>query len=274
MSQLKLTLNNYYSPEANWAFFSNSQYKSFMCCEALTMAKLRGEWEDEDAVALLQGKYVHAWNEGVLEEFKKNNPEIFLKNGKELKAEFKTCDNVIEVIKNDELFMMALSGEKERLFSGTFAGAEWKILIDSYFPSERRFCDLKILKAIRDKFWNDEVRAYENVFEHRGYYTQVALYAEIERVANGRSENDYFEPFIAVATKEKYPDHEIISFACEEEPFPFFVERQLMEVAQNMPRLISVKNGSVEPKRCGNCDYCKKTKKLTGTTHYSRYAIY
>lgn len=41
--KLRLTQSNYYSPETDQQYFSVSQYKDFMKCEAMAMAKLRGE---------------------------------------------------------------------------------------------------------------------------------------------------------------------------------------------------------------------------------------
>lgn len=40
-----LTEHNYYGKEANECFFSVSQYKDFMKCEAMAMAKIHGEYE-------------------------------------------------------------------------------------------------------------------------------------------------------------------------------------------------------------------------------------
>ena len=56
----KLTESNYYSKEADLHYMSVSQYKSFMSCEARTMAKLNGEYEEEQSSALLFGSYVDA----------------------------------------------------------------------------------------------------------------------------------------------------------------------------------------------------------------------
>lgn len=39
-----LTEQNYYGQEASRQFFSVSQYKDFMKCEAMAMAKIRGEY--------------------------------------------------------------------------------------------------------------------------------------------------------------------------------------------------------------------------------------
>ena len=43
---LKLTAENYYSREANQAYFSASQIKAFLECESRTMAELRGEYAE------------------------------------------------------------------------------------------------------------------------------------------------------------------------------------------------------------------------------------
>lgn len=275
-----LTSQNYYSDAANWAYMSNSQYKGFLECEAKQMAKLRGEWTDDDAIAFLQGKYVHAWNEGVLDEFIEQNKESIFKKDKQKKltnnkyAEFVKCDEIIERIKRDQLFMMALSGKKEVIFSAEMFGIPWKILIDSYFPENRRFGDLKILKSLYDKFWLPALSCYENVFQYRGYFTQMANYAEVDRLANNRPENDYFEPFLAVATKEKSIDIEIVSFVSEDEDHTHFIKNELLIVQENIERIKQVKSGNLKPVRCGRCSYCVDTKVLTGTTHFTAFNLY
>jgi hypothetical protein len=102
----------------------------------------------------------------------------------------------------------------------------------------------------------------------------MAVYAEIERLANKRKEGDYFEPFIAIATKEKIVDKEIISFISEEQTVAEFVSNKLMEAENNIERIKLVKSGQEKAVRCEKCDHCKKTKVLTGTTHYTKYISY
>lgn len=48
-----LTEKNYYSLEAGEQYFSVSQYKDFMKCEAMAMAKLHGEYEQRTTVRFL-----------------------------------------------------------------------------------------------------------------------------------------------------------------------------------------------------------------------------
>ena len=50
---VKLNSRNYYSPKANAEYFSVSQFKDFMKCPAMAMAKLSGEYEEEYGRALL-----------------------------------------------------------------------------------------------------------------------------------------------------------------------------------------------------------------------------
>jgi len=134
---MKLTKENYFSLEADQNYMSNSQYKNFLECEARQMAILNGKWEKMATTpCMLIGKYVHAWNEKCLEEFKEENPEIFTLKG-ELRSDFKNADKVIDAISKDKLFIEALSGQTEVIFTADMFGAPWKILIDSYFPDKK-----------------------------------------------------------------------------------------------------------------------------------------
>ena len=42
---MKLTQANYYGKKSNIQYFSVSQFKDFMKCPAMAMAKLKGEYE-------------------------------------------------------------------------------------------------------------------------------------------------------------------------------------------------------------------------------------
>lgn len=106
----------------------------FMQCEAATLAKLRGEWVDETTTALKQSSYVDAWASQELEQFKKDNPDMFLKSG-ELKAEYRICDNIIEQIKADPMFLKYITaGENQKIMTGTIANVPVKIKIDCLHP--------------------------------------------------------------------------------------------------------------------------------------------
>lgn len=262
-----LTTDNYFSLEANKKYMSNSQFKEFVECESRAMARISGEYVQEEETYFLVGKYVHAWNEGTLEDFQKNNPQVFTLKG-ELRAEFKGAELIIQAIQDDALLMEALSGQKEQIFTAEMFGCEWKIVIDSLFLKEKRFADLKILKELRGKEWDEASGSYMSVYEYRGYFVQMAVYAAILRRA--LKVDEYYEPFIIALTKQAgYPNKAIFSFVSNEESLDEFIVTQLAFVENKMPRILAVKKGEIEPLRCEECIHCRKTKKLKGTIHYS-----
>ena len=143
----KLTESNYYSNEADLHYMSVSQFKSFMKCEAATMAKLKGEYEPQgNNIALLVGSYCDAAIEGTLDKFKVENPQIFTQKG-ELKADFKKAEEIVQLIKENELFQKFLSGEKQVILTFNLFDVDWKIKMDSFV---RDIC-ITDLKQLRQK---------------------------------------------------------------------------------------------------------------------------
>lgn len=59
-----LTNENYFSSENNRKYMSASQFKSFMKCEAETLAEIEGKYQREVTDALLIGSFVDAHFEG------------------------------------------------------------------------------------------------------------------------------------------------------------------------------------------------------------------
>lgn len=277
----KLTENNYYDRTSDLAYMSVSQYKSFMSCEARTMAKLNVEYEEKKNSSLLFGSYIDSYFEGTLDDFKEKNPELFVtkkviipsdeeiikehpewytKNGRlkaemsikkieeiepsyistqflGLKAEFSKADEIIKIIESDELFMKFMSGEKQVILTFELFGVWWKIKLDS-FVSGICITDLKIMKDTKSiPKWR--------------YDIQGAVYQKgVELNKQGKL------PFyLAVATKEEIPELNIFQIPQST------LDLALEEVQENLPHIIEVKNGLIQPTRCEKCDYCKLTKK-------------
>ncbi len=275
----KVTSENYFSNEMNKFDMGSTQFKSFIPqfggCELAAMAQLEGKYSPKKSDAFLEGSYGHSWNDGTIEEFRLNHPEMFSSRGAtkgQLKTNFKKIGAAIEILESDTLCMSALEGEKELIFTAELFGMPWKIAIDSYNSQNNRFADLKFLKALRDKKWNDELDVYENVYQAYGYFLQLSLYSEIERVANNRT--TYFEPLLVIATKEEVPDKCVMSFSSTAETHEDFIKRHLALASTYADRVRKVKHEGAEPIGCGVCDYCKSIKKLTGTTHYSAFELY
>lgn len=272
---MKLTHSNYFSLEASLHYCSVSQFKSFipafLGCEAAAMATLSGAYERKSIMAFVEGSFVHAWNQSpeALDQFKSDNPEMYSGRGPtagQLKSNFQHCNKMIEVLENDPLCMQALSGEKEVIMTAELFGIPWKVMLDSYQPEIGIFADLKALKEIDGKWWNKDAQAYENFLQHYGYIIQMAVYAEVERLANKRDK--WLIPHMVIVSKQDPPDHEILYFDHE------VIEQSLAIVGNHIERVKLVKSGKVEPMRCEKCPFCLATKKITRIKHYSELNLY
>lgn len=261
-----LTAENYFSPEASKEYFSCSQYKDFVGtlgmkgCEAMAMAKMRGEWKQEMTTPLLVGSYVDAHFEGTLDVFKSKNPEIFTKAGC-LRAEYVQAEEIINRIESDPYFMKFLSGMKQVIFTGEIFGVKWKCKIDSFITGVVS-TDLKTMAKIRQAFWVKDY-GYVSFVEYWGYDIQAAIYQKLVEINTGE-----LLPFIiATASKEKVPDIEIIYFNQND------LDSSLSTLAPNIERIRQLKAGEAQPDRCDKCDYCKTTKILTRPVHFSELIL-
>ncbi len=258
---LQINKDNYFSLEADREYFSVSQFKSFRSCEAKTMAKLNGEWSDVGNDAFILGSYVHAWNEGAsLGEFKANHPQMFKKDGS-LLAKYAIGDKMIETLQNDPFILQVREGEKEVIMTAELFGTPWKAMLDIYNPNKGYFADLKTTRDIRTKIWNEEAKTKQNFIIAYDYVLQMAVYAEIERLK--RCGDKPLQSFIIAVSKEDIPDKEV-AWVKEE-----YMQDKLSEVEIRLPHYIEIKQGLVEPSRCGCCDYCRSTKVLKGPVSFT-----
>lgn len=272
MPKLKLTAENYYSPEANMAYMSASQFKSFRKCEAAALAELRGEYVRPTTTALLVGSYVDAYFSGELEQFKAEHPEILNKDGT-LKADFKKAHAAAEYLEQDELARMLLAGKHQVIKTGVIAGVAYKAKYDSLvgarqveaickkYPDTRQLVpfggniivDLKYVKDF-DQIWDEDAGEKVSFIEYWGYDTQGAIYQHLD----GK-----YAPFVIVGvTKETDTDKGAFYIPDEDLAFAF------SEVEALSPRYAAIKRGEIEPEGCGKCAYCRSQKRLTGIMHY------
>lgn len=232
---MKLTENNYYGQAASEQYFSVSQYKDFMKCEAAALARIRGEYNPPPTRAMLVGSFVDSYFEGTLDRFKRENPAIFTRKS-ELKAEFRKANEIIGRIKADPLFMQFMSGEKQKILTFEMFGVPWKMKMDS-FSEGICITDLKVVANFR------------NLALFR-YDLQGAVYQKGAEICGyGRL------PFyLAVATKERVPNLDIFQIPQST------LDMALREIEGNIEHFSDVKRGLVEPEYCGVCDYCKSVK--------------
>ena len=165
-------------------------------------------------------------------------------------AKYIKANYMIQRCERDELFMQFMSGEKQVIMTGELFGAKWKIKMDSYIPGVA-IVDLKVMASITDLKWVKDI-GYLDFVRYWGYDIQGAVYQEIVRQNTGEK----LPFFIAGATKQTEPDIRIIHVTDN------YLQEALHMVEMNMPRILRVKNGEVEPDRCELCDCCRHNRVL------------
>ena len=248
---MKLTQANYYSVKSNETYFSVSQFKDFMKCPAMAMAKLRGEFDEEYGRALLLGSYVDEMLTGTRESqmkfLEENQGDLFKKNG-DYYADVSQAANTIERIKQQPLMMKYLSGKQQVIMTGEIEGVPFKIKMDSYKSGEY-IADLKYMKSLRSP------NLFEPMIKYWGYDIQAAVYQEIVRQNTGEK-----LPFMFVVATKEQPVHLAVG-----EISQWNMDEALEVVRKNIVRFQMIKAGELEAERCEDygCDYCTTTKIIT-----------
>jgi len=244
-----LTLNkdNYRDLASERHYLSVSQFKGFTQCETAALAKLKGEYQGQDKKALALGQYLHAWNEGVLDDYiEANKAQVFRKTGDRGKcAMYVKADTAIAALEAEPLIMKALDGDKEVILTGTIDGVPWKCCVDSL--GSARFADLKYIKDFASIYDPEKGRRVSWI-EYWGYNMQMAIYQELIRQSTG----NLLEPLIVAITKEAPPNKGI---------FGGFEQGEMHEairfVEYTQQRIVELKSGRTEPAPCGACEYCR-----------------
>lgn len=267
---MHLTNENYYSQEANKAFFSVSQVKAFMKCPACAMAELNGQHAPPKTTSLLVGGFVDSWFSGEVEEFQEANPEIYTKNGS-LRAEYRHAQTIIDRIERDPLCMDITFAPAQQIYTGEIDGHPFKVKLDFLLSAQQAqllahkypgmsdllfadgaIVDMKIMKDFAYHYREGEGRV--NWIEYWQYDLQLAIYQEIVRQNTGL----LLPCYILAATKEDIPDIRL-----------YKIPQEVMNVAlelfrDKLPEIADVKSGKVSPDACGTCAYCRENKVLTG----------
>ena len=248
---MKLTQANYYGKKASLEYFSVSQFKDFMKCPAMALAKIRGEYEQESSRALLLGSYVDEMLTGTRESqmafLEENHSDLFKKNG-DYYADVSQAAETIERIKKQPLMMKYLAGKHQVIMTGEIEGVLFKIKMDSYKKGEY-IADLKYMASLRSP------NLFQPMVKYWGYDLQAAVYQEIVRQNTG----DKLPFMFVVATKEN-PAHLAVG-----EISQWNMDEALDLVRKHIVRFQNIKTGQLEAERCEDygCDYCTRTKVIT-----------
>lgn len=243
-----ITTDNYYSQEANTGYWSASQVKAFLKCEASALAEIQGDYEPKDTTALLVGSFIDAYVEGLqsFAKFNERHPEIYKRDGT-LKADFAKAKAMIDRMEHSPVFMDYLTGDKQTILTGELFGLPFKAKLDIYRPGER-IVDLKTVKDLDPVYVQGEGRlAYYDAWN---WPLQLAIYQALE--------GNHLPCYLAVVTKEDPPTLDLVEIP------QWRLDAELKFLETIMPRLDAIKSGIIEPERCEHCAYCRETKEITG----------
>ena len=246
---MQLNEMNYFSHEADEAFFSASQIKSFKKCEAKTMAELRGLHLREMSQALMVGQYVDAALTGDLDEWCGCHPEIKKRDGS-LKAEFMQASEMVGRANRDELFMSFLEGEHQAILTAKLFGVPFKAKFDVLGPD--KIVDLKTVRDLKSQYLPGQGRVdFATVWD---WPLQMAIYQKIYEA----NEGILLPCYLAVITKETPPDIRIVKIEQER------MDAEIAWLEQVLPRYEAIKNGAIDPERCEACEWCRESRILMG----------
>ena len=266
---MKLTSDNYYTPEADREYMSCSQYQDFLSCEARALAKLQGRYIPEPSEALIVGNYFHTAmesEEAHVEFCRLHFDDIYkykinkatgeaIVTGKY--APYAKADEMIDVCFNDPLIksLIDMPGENEVIMTGKMFGVPWKIRLDKYMPDKRLIVDWKTTADINKTEYNPILGERESFVESLGYMMRAAVYTEIEKQYTGK---DTDANFVIVAISKQDPPDKAALLLNHRQRYDW----ELEQIEKNMMNIRRIKSGELKPRRCGMCDYCRKTKVL------------
>lgn len=248
---MKLKSSNYYGAKANKEYMSVSQFKDFLKCPAMAMAKLKGEYVPEKSRALLLGSYVDEMltgDEDSQMKFITENYDELYKRGGSPYADVSQANETITRIRKQPLMMHYLSGKHQVIMTGEIECVPFKIKMDSFDPKEY-ITDLKYMASLRSP------NLFTPMVEYWGYDIQAACYQEIVYQNIGKQLPFYF----VVATKEN-PAHLAVGQISQ-----WNIDKAMDIVRSNIVRFQKIKTGEIEADRCEDygCDYCTGTKIIT-----------
>ena len=272
---MELTKDNYYSVEADREYMSCSQYQDFIKCEAAAMAQLDGKYEPSPSEALTVGNYFHTALESAEAhgDFCREHFDEIYKTKTDKKtgelivtgkyAPYEVADRMIEACYADPLIksLLDMDGEREMVMTGTLFNIPWKIRLDKYIPDKRLIIDYKTCADMTRTEYDPVLGEKVSFIESLGYLMRAAVYTEIERQYSGK---DADAKFVIVAVSKQDPPDKGAFLLNHRQRYDF----ELEQMQKRMAHILDVKQKRVKPKRCGVCEYCRRTKTLNKIVPY------
>jgi len=263
-----ITDENYFSKEAEQAYFTNSQIKQYQKCPAKWQAKRLGQLEEKRQgymSPLFQGSYVDmALTEpDNFPQWTVDNAENIYDRAKKKYSVIQNLDNMVERVQRDNYFMKYLEGsQQEIIVIEDFFGHPFKCKLDALNLEELWLTDLKTTASeLRKEVWT-ETPTGEFVKLHWiaawKYPMQLGLYREAVY-------HEYMvrpHPYIAAITKNGTCDFGIFDLLAA--PGDDHILRAEVERAiKTMGEMATDRESKPEEmEHCERCDYCYSVKML------------
>lgn len=261
---MKITTQNYYSLEANKAFFNVSQIKMYLECPKQWKGFIEGRWKQEDKDVFFHGHYVDC----ALTEPKKfvgfvqkHWDRISDWKGKDKLMVYKHLDQAILLAKHQPLFMKYLEGDQQEIIAlDNFHGYPFRCRLDVINLRLLRIVDLKTARSIREEAWCEKRKAKLGFIDLWDYWIQMACYREAARIAYGVN----FEGYIAALEKKAPYDHDV--FHLKDRDALQGALWRAIGCMREMTDLLSVDSADVDG--CDKCEFCIANRYLTEPKEY------
>lgn len=254
-------IDDYYGHDANFEYLSASQLKHFLgtpgipACEEKAIAELNSQYQLKGN-ALVVGSYVDVMLTGTEDEqheFREAHPEMISSRGPtkgQLKAEFKSASDMVARAfadrDNGGIFMRSLTGERQKVVTGTICGHKFKGRIDVL--GDGFITDLKTVENVNRRYYNE---GYWDFISWWGYDLQGAIYQELVYQNTGNR----WPFYIAALSKQTPCDIDLIQVPQER-----LDEAMARVTSDALDRIVALKNGEERPTRCERCEWCRMTK--------------
>jgi len=261
---MKITPDNYYSPEANREYFTCSQIKTFMVCPSQWLATVQGLYKRPESNALFLGKYYDEalTQPDTFDRFLMDNADKVY-TGKKKRSDILKADKAIARVRQDPGFMKYLQGEMQVIIVlEDFHGHPYKAMLDSLDFDELILTDLKTCRGLHQEDWK-QLAGGNFIKVHWiaawKYPMQLALYREAVYQTYG------FHPHPYIAAIEKPTDLErSVNYDVFDLLDPMPLRGELLRGIEAMDEMSEMRGKDpMEVNQCGLCDWCLRHKRIT-----------
>jgi hypothetical protein len=256
---MRVTPENYHTPEVKREYMSHSQWKSWLECPARTKAEIAGTWKREPTEAMLVGSYVDralTYPEGFDAFVEANRGEIFDSKGKKYAA-FQNADVMIARLQADPTWQdMVKVSKMQPIMAGEIAGVKWLYMADimSTAKGNELLLDIKTAADFEESWGKDPAGGRFlklHWIDAAGYWRQLAVGRELFIQTYGATPQC---GIIGVKKPSKLGRPSGVGLWVLDSLIRFDME--IARITELTPKVMAWKMTDKPVPKCGVCDYC------------------